>query len=118
MQPHNMYNQQTLTHKVLTAAQKVRRELGPGLLNFVYRPVLINELKNLGLSAMQGSQTKHDASILVENQLLLDLRCVDNFSPGHIDQFTHSMKSMRFREGMMINFNALFSMNGVKQVSI
>jgi GxxExxY protein len=118
MQHHYAQNQQSLTRKVLTAAQQVRRDLGPGLLNFVYQPALINELKKLGVRANQCTQTQRNSSIMVEDQLLLDLNCVDDFSPGHIHQFTHSMQAMRFREGLLINFNALFSMRGVKQVSI
>lgn len=118
MQQHHTTHQQGLTGKVVAAAHQVRRELGPGLLNFVYRPALINELKRLGVRATQYSQTTRDASILVEDQLLLDLRCENDFTPGHIYQLTNAMKSMRFNQGLLLNFNALLSMRGIKQVSI
>lgn len=118
MQQHHTSHQQSLTQKVVTAAHQVRRELGPGLLNFVYRPALITELKKLGVRAIQYSQASRDASILVEDQLLLDLRCEDDFTPGHIHQLTHTMQSMRFSQGLLLNFNALLSMRGIKQVSI
>ena len=44
-----MYLHQELTHKIIAAAIEVHKNLGPGLLEVVYRLCLCLELENQGL---------------------------------------------------------------------
>ena len=44
-----MYPHSDLTHKIIAAAIEVHKNLGPGLLESVYRTCLGWELENLGL---------------------------------------------------------------------
>jgi GxxExxY protein len=84
-----------LIDKVLTAATKVHAELGPGLLESVYEKALLFELTDMGISAKNQVDVPvkyrntelglgFRADIIVENNLLLELKTVNEFSAIHL----------------------------------
>jgi GxxExxY protein len=88
------YAHQHLTKEVIGAAIDVHRELGPGLLESVYRHCLAYELEQRGLSVASerpisliykatALECGFRADIIVESQVLLELKAVDRLLPIH-----------------------------------
>lgn len=77
-----------LGSQIIGAAIEAHRELGPGLLESVYEYCLLDELKKLGLTAerqvslpivYKGNKLDktYYVDILVENEIVIELKCVD-----------------------------------------
>jgi len=114
---------------VLTAATNVHRCLGPGLLESVYELALVKELQLQGIPVkyqvpVPVSYRGEDlgigfrADIVVDNSLLLELKCVEKLAPVHLAQVITYLKLLRFKRGFLLNFNQSLLKNGIKRVSI
>ena len=44
------------------------------------------------------------ADVVVENEVILELKCVDSFSNEHMAQCIHSLKASNLRLALLINF--------------
>jgi GxxExxY protein len=118
-----------LIEKVLAAAIQVHRELGPGLLESIYELALIMELQQLNIDAKRQVEvpakyrgrilgTGFRADIIVEDCLLLELKCVDEFSPIHTAQTITYLKLLQFKRGLILNFNKALLKHGIKRILI
>jgi len=118
-----------LIDKVLTAATKVHAELGPGLLESVYEKALLFELTDMGISAQNQVDVPvkyrnvelglgFRADIVVANNLLLELKTVNDFSPIHLAQVMTYLKVLNIKRGFLLNFNTRLLKHGIKRVSI
>ena len=118
-----------LIDRVLTAATNVHRELGPGLLESPYEAALMIELALSGLAARNQMEVPvmyrgHDlgigfrADIIVENQLLLELKAVKEIDDIHLAQTINYLKLLKFKRGYILNFNVPLMKLGIKRVSI
>jgi len=101
----------------MSAASQVRREYGPGLPESAYEFALVNELRKRGIKA-ERKQTDSNVSVLVENCLLLGLRCVDHITSLHSKQLSGYLRKLRFKQGLLLNFNSNFIRHGVLPVSL
>ena len=54
--------------------------------------------------------------LLVEDKLVIELKCVDKFCDIHIAQLLTYLRLGNFKLGLLINFNVLFLKNGIKRV--
>ena len=54
--------------------------------------------------------------LLVANQLILELKCVDALAPIHQAQLMTYMKLAKVKTGMFINFNVPLLKNGLKRI--
>jgi len=83
-----------LTEKVIAAALKVHSAIGPGVLEKVYRACLQHELRKAGLDVQSevalpilydGLRLESGCrlDLLVENLLVIELKCVDTIEPIH-----------------------------------
>jgi GxxExxY protein len=117
-----------LIDKVLTAATNVHRALGPGLLESVYELALIIELESMGIPARRQVEipvyykgrelgTGFRADIIVAECLLLELKSIDAFAPIHLAIALNYLKLLRFKRGLLLNFNVPLLKNGIKRVS-
>lgn len=80
-----------ITEQILASAFEVSNSLGCGFLGKVYERALLQELRSRGLTAKpqaafrityKGSVVgEYLADLLVENQIVVELKCVENFSP-------------------------------------
>jgi GxxExxY protein len=115
--------------KALTAATNVHRQLGPGLLESAYELALLVELKNMGLIARRQVEipikyrghnlgTGFRADIIIEDQLLLELKSVDDFASIHLAQMITYLKLLGFKRGFLLNFNKTRLKDGIKRISI
>ncbi len=118
-----------LIAQVLTAATAVHRELGPGLLESVYEKALVIELMEADVEARHQVEIPvtyrgrdlgigFRADIIVADCLLLELKCVDAFTPVHLAQVMTYLRLLNFRRGYLLNFNARLLKHGIKRISI
>jgi GxxExxY protein len=118
-----------LTGKIIGAAIEVHRNLGPGLLESVYEQCLCYELSQLGLSFVRQApmpvkykdiliDAGFKIDILVENQVILELKVCDAISPVHEAQLLTYMKLAKVQRGLLLNFNVLLMKDGIKRYVI
>jgi GxxExxY protein len=118
-----------LIEKVIGSAIEVHRELGPGLLESVYEQAMMVELANQGIAArhqvdVPASYKGHDlkvgfrADIIVEESLILELKACSALEPIHLAQMITYQRLLKFKRGLLINFNCKLLKDGIKRVSI
>lgn len=118
-----------LIEKVLGVAIIVHRELGPGLLENIYEKALMVELANYGISARnqvpvpvryrgQDLGIGLMADVVVEDQLLLELKSVEKLTEVHLAQTMTYLKLLGLKRGFLLNFNTKQLKDGMKRVSI
>jgi len=111
---------------ILNSAIEVHREIGPGLLESVYEMCLIDELKRYDLSAINQVELpivykgkKLDKNfridVLVENEIIIELKTVDKILPVHEAQIISYLKLADKKLGFLINFNVSLLKNGFKR---
>jgi GxxExxY protein len=107
-----------LTYQVIGAAIEVHKELGPGLLESVYEKCLVHLLKEKGLIVtyqqrvpviFHGLYLECDLryDIMVENQIIIEVKAVDSLLPIHEAQLLTYLKLTQKPKGLLINFNCV-----------
>lgn len=105
-----------LSNRVIGCAIEVHRQLGPGLLESAYEQCLAHELNRHGISfqlqqpqPVQYEDIRLDCGyrvdILVENDLIVELKSVDEIKGIHQAQLLTYMKLSGVKVGLLINFN-------------
>jgi len=105
-----------LAKKIIGAAIEVHRALGPGLMESVYEECLCHELHLRGLSFQRQLSipvlykgVKLDCGylldVLVEDTVILELKCAERIIPVHEAQLLTYMKLLKKPVGFVINFN-------------
>jgi GxxExxY protein len=108
------YNE--ISGKILHASIIVHNEMGPGLLEVVYEYCLCKELHSIGLEAVnqymlplyyKGENLHKDfrIDILVENEILIEIKAVEKLLPVHEAQVISYLKMANLKLGLLINFN-------------
>ena len=107
---------QELTEQILGAAIEVHRVLGPGLMESAYEECLCHEL-NLRALQFERQMTVpvsykgvnldcgYKLDLLIENTVILELKCVERISSIHEAQLLTYMKLLNKPVGFIINFN-------------
>jgi len=116
-----------ITKTVITAAIKVHRELGPGLLESAYEACLAYELLESGLLAERQKALPikyrdveldcgYRIDILVERKIIIELKTVEKFEPIHQAQILSYLKLSGCKVGLLINFNSKVLKAGIKRL--
>lgn len=116
-----------LSGKVIGASIEVHRHLGPGLLESAYQQCLVFELEQQGLKVAtevilpltyKGLNLEHGYRIdlLVEGQLVVELKAVDKLMPINVAQILSYLKMGNYKLGLLINFNVPQLKQGVKRI--
>lgn len=116
-----------LSNQVLGAALEVHRTLGPGLLECVYEQALAYELTQAGLQVQTQvampvtyKAVKLDCGfrldLLVEQSLVVELKCVDTLAPIHDAQLLSYLKLSGVKIGLLLNFNVPLLKQGIKRL--
>jgi len=105
-----------ITYAINGAIFEVNRVLGPGFLEKVYENALIVELKERGLSVTRQVPIKVDykgsavgeyiADILVENQVIIEIKTVDKLNAIHKAQILNYLKATGLYIGLLVNFKS------------
>lgn len=103
-----------LTYKIRGAVFEVNRVLGAGFLERVYERALLVELRLRGLKAesqtpikveYKGSEVgEYFADIVVEDQVILELKAVDSLQNIHEAQLLNYLKATGYKIGFLVNF--------------
>jgi GxxExxY protein len=118
-----------LTKKVIGCAIEVHKNLGPGLLESTYESCLIYELQQTGLSTksqiklpINYKNTTIDAGyrldILIPKQLIIEIKTVEKLLPIHTAQLITYLKLSGIKTGLLINFNQVKLIEGIKRISV
>jgi GxxExxY protein len=113
-----------LTDKVIGLAIEVHRALGPGLFESCYAECLAHELSLAGFSFQREvSVPLHYKSVvmecayrldfIVDDQLIVELKCVERFEPIHQAQLLTYLKLTGKKVGLLLNFNETLLKNGI-----
>ena len=105
-----------LTEQVIGAAIEVHRELGPGLLESAYEECLCHESHLRGLAFQRqvalpvhykgvNLDCGYRLDIVVENALILELKCVEKIVRIHEAQLLSYLKLTGKRVGLILNFH-------------
>jgi GxxExxY protein len=116
-----------LSNTVIGCAIEVHQVLGPGLLESAYQQCLAWELRRHGLSVKEQVSVPirykeldvpnaYRLDILIEDELIVELKAVDKIEPVHIAQMLTYLKVNGLRLGLLLNFNAEVMKKGIKRV--
>lgn len=113
--------------QIVDAAYHVHRFIGPGLLESVYQACLIEELKERKLEVQsevylpihykdKTLDLNFRLDILVEQNIILELKSVEKLLPIHKAQLISYLKLSGYHLGFLINFNVPLIKNGIKRI--
>ena len=114
-----------LSNRVIGCAIEVHKALGPGLLESTYRQCLAHELRNNEIEfkiehplPVEYKEIKLDCGyrvdILVENEIILELKSIDKLAKIHEAQLLTYMKLANIKYGFLMNFNVTKLKDGLK----
>ncbi len=116
-----------ITHEILDSAYKVHTALGPGLLESAYRTCLVYELRKKGLFVEEEKplpliyeevkmECGYRIDILVERQVVVELKTVEAFTDVHTAQVLTYLKLSKNHVGLLLNFYTKSLKNGIKRL--
>jgi GxxExxY protein len=116
-----------LTPRIIGAAIKIHRKLGPGLLESAYEACLAYELRQLGLYVERQKAVpliygtvKLDcgfrADLVVENQVVIELKCKESLHPVDEAQLLSHLRLLNLPIGLLINFHVVLLKDGIKRM--
>jgi len=103
-----------MTDRIIGAAIKIHRRLGPGLLESAYETCLAYELREQGVSVSQQKavplvydgvrlECGFRADLLVENRIVVELKCKDQIHPVDEAQLLSHLRLLDLNVGLLIN---------------
>ena len=105
-----------LITEVIECAKRIRRQLGPGFLEKVYKNAMVVELRKLKLNFETEKliQVLYDGivvgeyrtDIIVEGRLILELKATQDLSIANEVQLVNYLTSIQIDDGLLINFGA------------
>ena len=105
-----------LITEVIECAKRIRRQLGPGFLEKVYKNAMVVELRKLKLNFETEKliQVLYDGivvgeyrtDIIVEGRLILELKATQDLSIANEVQLVNYLTSTQIDDGLLINFGA------------
>jgi len=118
-----------LTEKIIGAAIEVHRHLGPGLLESTYERCLAQELDLRKISYVRQKlcpihykgillEDSYRIDFLIENQIIIEVKAIDNFSPVHEAQLLTYLRFLELKNGLLLNFNTPTLKSGIKRISL
>lgn len=116
-----------VSNVVIGAAIEIHRVLGPGLLESAYEECLAWELQQQGLMVERQVsipisykalyiENAYRADLLVQNELIIELKSIDAFQPIHTAQLLTYLKLLDVRLGLLLNFKVAQMRNGIKRI--
>lgn len=116
-----------LSGEVIKCAIEVHRSLGPGLLESAYRECMFYEIHSSGLSVAReipmpviykevNLDHGYRMDLLVENELVVELKTVENLTDVHKAQVLTYLKLGGYKLGLLINFHVAVLKDGIKRI--
>ena len=105
-----------LITEVIECAKRIRRQLGPGFLEKIYKNAMVVELRKLKLNFETEKliQVLYDGivvgeyrtDIIVEGRLILELKATQDLSIANEVQLVNYLTSTQIDDGLLINFGS------------
>ena len=116
-----------LSKEAIGAALEVHRVLGPGLLETTYELSLQHELQLRGYEVQRQIPLPieykglvvpeaYRIDLLLENQLVIELKAVETLEPIHSAQLLTYLKMSGKHLGLLINFHSVRLTDGIKRL--
>jgi GxxExxY protein len=114
-----------ISGRVIACALKVHTAIGPGVLESVYQTCLVHELQKAGLGVhaqvalpveYDGLRLESGFDLLVENTVIVELKCVEALLPIHKAQLLTYLRLANKPLGLLLNFNVVHLREGIKRV--
>jgi len=121
-------SENAVARQIVDAAFRVHTTLGPELLESVYEAALAYELEKRGLcivrqqavpAVYEGIQihTAFYADIVVEEQVIVEIKAVEAVAPIHKRQLLTYLKLADKHLGLLINFNVSLIKDGITRIA-
>jgi GxxExxY protein len=105
---------ESLSQKIIGAAIRVHKELGPGFLESIYEEALKIELSKQGYKYETQKQIiikyhdnevgTHRLDLLVEGLIIVELKAVKELTDSHFAQLRSYLKATGLKIGLLVNF--------------
>ena len=116
-----------LTYQIRGSIFEVYNTLGPGLLESVYEEALVFELRLRGLEVTRqlevpvhykGNELKTPLrlDLLVENQVIIELKSVEEMKPLFAKQLLTYLRLLDKRVGLLVNFSSTNIREGITRI--
>jgi GxxExxY protein len=116
-----------ITAAIIDTALQIHKDLGPGLLESVYEAILAKELVERGLRVERQKILRFEydglvfdegfrMDLLVEDQVVVELKSVEQLAPVHKKQLLTYVKLARKSVGLLINFGGATLKEGICRV--
>lgn len=107
---------------------RIHADLGPGLLESAYEALMEEALKQAGLAVRRQVpvtmnyngvlvENAFKVDLLVEDQLVLELKSIERLAPVHGKQILTYLRLMSLQLGLLMNFGQATFKNGLKRVA-
>lgn len=107
-------SQDVLTRRIIECIIRVHQVLGPGFLETIYRHALLIELRSRGLDTETEKEIviryegrvvgKHRLDLLVEGQVIVELKTVEALNKVHYAQVRSYLKATGLKTALLVNF--------------
>ena len=114
-QPDIITADQLIT-EIIECAKRIRRQLGPGFLEKVYKNAMVVELRklNLNFETEKLIQVLYDGivvgeyrtDIIVDGKLILEIKATQDLSIANEVQLVNYLTSTQIDDGLLINFGS------------
>jgi GxxExxY protein len=117
-----------LSSQIIGAAINVHKELGPGLLESVYKACMVIELEGMGKKVKaevpvpvnyEGRKIHEEGfriDLLVEGCIIVELKSVEKLQPVHHKQLLTYLRLAKKELGLLINFNEVLLKDGISRI--
>ena len=116
-----------LTNDIIGAGIEVHKQLGPGLLESIYRACLAYELRKRGFEVIEEKpipvfydniqlECGFRADLLVNKQIVVELKAKSTVHPVDKAQALSHLRLLNLRFGLLINFHEEKQVDGVHRI--
>jgi len=116
-----------ITEKIIGAAIKIHRILGPGLLESAYESCLAHELERMGLRVERQKAVPlfyesvrldcgFRADLVIQGRVAVELKCKDQLHPVDYAQTLSHLRLLGLQVGLLINFHVVMLKDGIKRI--
>lgn len=125
--PQKNHDEDELSRLIIGCAVEVQRELGPGLLESVYRKALMHELRANGLDVESEVEFNayykgepvglaYRSDLIVDDLVVIELKSVENLLEIHRTQLLTYLHLTGHKLGLLINFGEFPVTKGIKRM--
>lgn len=117
-----------LTQKIIGAAIKVHRTLGPGLLESIYEEALCHEFdlrriryrRQVEIDVIYKDKIikGQRIDVLVDDEVVVEIKALSRLPEVSTAQILSYLKATGLKRGLLINFSSKMLRDGVKRVSL